>query len=99
MKKNIFYSLVRENGKPVAKQWQGWTDGEYNYYKSCDMWYCIHPECGLSVAYGETRAIARANADLCTERIEQKRNSREWSSLVDGLKAAIAEVDQCLSYA
>ena len=35
MKKHTFYSLVMGNNfRPVAKKWDGFTDGKYNYYKN-----------------------------------------------------------------
>ena len=59
MKKCVFYSLVQSSNKLIAQQWQGWTDGKYNYYKNGGMWFCIEPNCGLSIAAGETRAMAK----------------------------------------
>lgn len=91
MKKHEFYSLVRKNNQVTARQWQGWTDGEYNYYRINGMWCCIVPDCGLSVSYGETRAIARANADLLKEQIERKRNSPEWPGMVERFTKAVME--------
>ena len=51
MKKHSFYSLVLDNNfKPVAKKWDGFTDGKYNYYKNeYNKWYAIEPTTGLSV--------------------------------------------------
>ena len=51
MKKHTFYSLVLgTNHKPIAKKWNGFTDGKYNYYKNeYNKWYAIEPTTGLSV--------------------------------------------------
>lgn len=52
MKKCIFYT--RKTGG-IVERVNGWTDGTYNYYKNGDLWYCIVPEVGLSVAMGRSR--------------------------------------------
>lgn len=53
MKKCTFYSLIY-NGKngAMAKKWDGFTDGTYNYYKNeNNKWFAIEPSTGLSVVY------------------------------------------------
>lgn len=89
MKKAVFYSLVYEGGYPTAKQWKGWTDGEYNYYKYKGQWFCIEPYTGLSVGSGETRTIARTFADINKEKIAELRNKPEWGEMVSKLDAAV----------
>lgn len=63
MKKHTFYSLVMgEHGKPVAKEWNGFTDGIYNYYKNeYNKWFAIEPTTGLSVVYGRNTRKECAN--------------------------------------
>ena len=58
MKKHTFYSLFHGNNeKPIAKKWDGYTDGTYNYYKNeFGKWYAIEPTTGMSVInYRNTR--------------------------------------------
>ena len=71
MKKTFFYSMVRESGKAIAKQQQGYTDGTYNYYKRDSLWFVIHPANGLSICSNHTRKAAaeRAHAPAMLERV------------------------------
>ena len=57
MKKCKFYSLVNgTNNKPIAKRWEGYTDGIFNYYKNeYNTWYCIEPSTGLSIGNDRIR--------------------------------------------
>ena len=70
MKKTVFYSMVHENGKSIAKRQNGYTDGKYNYYKNqWGTWFVIHPENGLSVCADSTRKAAAARAVALADRI------------------------------
>ena len=64
MKQHSFYSLVMEGHRKTARLQQGYTDGQYNYYKQQrgSLWFAIHPVFGLSIATGTTRAEAAAMA-------------------------------------
>ena len=55
MRKHKFYSMVREEGKVIAKLHEGYTDGTYNYYRKNKSWYVIHPANGLSIYEAGTR--------------------------------------------
>ena len=80
MKKIKFYSLVNgENGKPIAKLWDGWTDIYFNYYcikhnNRVNTWHAIEPSTGLSVATGNTlkEAKQRATAPETLRKINEK---------------------------
>lgn len=71
MKKTNFYSMVREEGKIIAKLHNGYTDGTYYYYKKDSSWHAIHPANGLSICSGYTRKAAaeRAHEPQMVERI------------------------------
>lgn len=71
MKKVLFYSMVREEGRAIAKRQAGYTDGTFNYYKKDSLWYVIHPENGLSICTDHTRkaAAGKAHAPKMLERI------------------------------
>lgn len=58
MKKQKFYSMVREGGAVIAKLHEGYTDGTYNYYRKGSTWFAIHPVNGLSICEGRTRKEA-----------------------------------------
>ena len=97
MKKTVFYSMVLKNGQIGAKQWQGWTDGEYNYYKYRGDWFCIEPNTGHSVGQGETRAIARTFADLNANNIAELRKKPEWLKITAQFSAAIEHYNKCIA--
>lgn len=63
MKKCIFYSIVRENGKVFAKQQKGYTDGVFNYYSNMGTWFAIHPASGMAVKTADKRKDAAAAAN------------------------------------
>ena len=71
MKKTTFYSMVREEGKVIAKLHAGYTDGTYYYYKKDSSWHAIHPVNGLSICSSYTRKAAaeRAHEPQMVERI------------------------------
>ena len=71
MKKTTFYSMIREDGKAIAKRHNGYTDGTYNYYKKESLWHAIHPVNGLSICSSHTRkeAAAQAHEPRLVERI------------------------------
>ena len=71
MKKTIFYSMVREEGKAIAKQHQGYTDGSFYYYKKDSRWHAIHPANGLSICSSCTRkeAAERVHEPVMLQRI------------------------------
>lgn len=72
MKKAIFYSQVRENGKIIAKQWTGWTDGIYNYYNN-GGWFAIEPLTGFAVTTNHnTRKTCAENAHKLHEKVKLK---------------------------
>lgn len=90
MKKIEFYSMMLGHGNnPKAVKHVGWTDGEFNYYRTGDYWYCIEPNSGLSVGQGETRAIARTFAEMVGEEIEFVKARPEWSKTVDQFRQAV----------
>ena len=62
MTKLNFYSLMRVGGKAQAILHNGYTDGDFNYYKNGSSWSAIHPLYGLSVASGATRKDAAEEA-------------------------------------
>ena len=76
MKKCNFYSLVMgEQGQPVAKEWSGYTDIYFNYYKNeFGQWFAIEPSTGLSVTQANTRKEAqkRATAPEMLRKINDK---------------------------
>lgn len=77
MKKHTFYSLVLgTNFKPVAKKWDGFTDGQYNYYKNeYNKWFAIEPLTGLSVINSRnTRKECEqlANAPEMLQKVKEK---------------------------
>lgn len=78
MKKCNFYSLVMgEQGQPVAKEWSGYTDIYFNYYKNeFGQWFAIEPSTGLSVTQANTRKEAqkRATAPEMLRKINDKIN-------------------------
>ena len=91
MKKADFYTMVRENGKNIAKQQNGYTDGNFNYYKNqYGTWHAIHPENGLSVCTDTTRKAAAARAgtmgDLIADAIA--RNGETLRERFEKAKAA-----------
>ena len=97
MKKTYFYSMVREEGKAIAKQHQGYTDGTVNYYKKEKTWYTIHPANGLSICNGSTRkaAAARAHEPRMLERIaaaleRQDGAAERFAAAVEKAKEAAA---------
>ncbi len=67
MKKHTFYSLIRdEKGKRAVLQ-QGYTDGEYHYYKKENsVWFAIYPLNGLALCSGATRKA-------CVEKVRASR--------------------------
>ena len=97
MKKTTFYSMVREEGKNIAKLQAGYTDGTYNYYKRGSMWYVIHPVNGLSICMNHTRkaAAARAHEPKMLERIaaaleRQQAAAETFAAAVEKAKEAAA---------
>ena len=62
MKKTTFYTMVREDGKAIAKLQKGYTDGTYNYYKKDSLWHAIYPGNGLSICSDYTRKAAAEKA-------------------------------------
>lgn len=62
MEKTKFYSFMCKAGKKQAVLQDGYSDGEFNYYKGYSEWHAIHPLCGLSVATGGTRKQCAENA-------------------------------------
>lgn len=91
MKKTAFYSMVRENGKNIAKQQNGYTDGQYNYYKNqYGVWHAIHPENGLSICTDTTRKAAAARAATYADNIAEAiaRNGERLRDTFEKAKAA-----------
>ena len=77
MKKHTFYSLILgTNHKPVAKKWDGFTDGKYNYYKNeYNKWYAIEPTTGLSVINSRNtrkECEAAANTPEMLQKVKDK---------------------------
>ena len=71
MKKSVFYSVMNLYGAVHAKEHNGYTDGEYNYYRAGKkLWWCIEPNTGLSIAGGETRDQAQQNAYAKRAKVE-----------------------------
>ena len=65
MKKCVFYSSMRKDGKNQAVLHSGYTDGVFYYYKNekyCNIWYAIHPASGLSIAQDYTRKATAEKA-------------------------------------
>lgn len=57
MKKCSFYTRKIKAGISggIVERVNGWTDGTYNYYKNCNLWYCIVPEVGIAAATSYSR--------------------------------------------
>ena len=63
LKKHKFYSHFSIKGVKQAVRMQGYTDGQYNYYRSAaKSWTAVHPATGLSVGTGRTLKEAQAVA-------------------------------------
>lgn len=94
MKKTIFYSMVREDNKNIAKRQEGYTDGTYNYYKKDSLWYVIHPLNGLSICANHTRKAAaeRAHAPEMLERIAAALEWRE--DMAESFAAAVEKAKE-----
>ena len=74
MKKTNFYVLRRRNAKISAELINGWSDGNFFYYRSDGrIWRAVHPGCGLAVCSGYTRkeAVETANTPEMTKRIAE----------------------------
>jgi hypothetical protein len=101
MKKYTFYSLIY-NGKngAMAKKWDGFTDGNYNYYKNeFSKWYAIEPTTGLSVINSRnTRKDCEvaANTPEMLENV-QKRITKAMQDRFNKLvqEALIKELEKC----
>ena len=95
MKKTVFYSMVRENDKNIAKLQEGYTDGTYNYYKKDTMWYVIHPENGLSICTNHTRKAAaeRAHAPAMLERVAAALERQQAAAKIFAAAVKKAEED------
>ncbi len=97
MKKCIFYSIVRENGKVIAKQQKGYTDGIFNYYSTRGTWFAIYPEVGMSIKTADKRkdAAAAANNPETLKQLERAlerdngRAAEKFNSLLAAAKGAI----------
>ena len=88
MKKIQFYSLVRYNGEIKAMLQNGYTDGEFYYYKSpyhSRKWYVIDPECGIAIWSDKSMKICAAVAhdETIREKVKhEKSNGRgeRWAN-------------------
>lgn len=90
MKKQKFYSMVREDGAIIAKLHEGYTDGTYNYYRKGSIWFAIYPANGLSICTGNTRKAAAetAHTPRMAERITaalkwQPEKAEQFAALVE----------------
>ena len=92
MRKCKFYSLilVGTSKKPVAKEWNGYTDGRYNYYKN-GLWFVIEPTTGLSMAYGDTRQEA---AEKITPALIEQANKAVTGDLIDRFNKAVHKLQE-----
>jgi hypothetical protein len=76
MKKHVFYSLIMQNNKIIAKQWFGYTCGRFNYYKNeWGKWEAIEPTTGLSVTYSRNTRKECEQAANTPEMLEKVKNA------------------------
>jgi hypothetical protein len=63
MTKTSFYTMVFKDGKKQAELIiNGYSDGNYYYYRRGGRWFAIHPLIGLAIAGGATRKEAHGTA-------------------------------------
>ena len=94
MKKVKFYSLVNgENGKPIAKEWTGYTDNIFNYYKTEQgTWHAIEKNTGLSVGNDTTRKTLMER--VTTPEHLQRVNERITKELITRFNNCIAAMEK-----
>ena len=80
MKKHQFFSMVRgANGKPTVKMQNGFTDGEFNYYRERpSVWHCIDPKTGLSIAEGSTKEKAQQAAEGSRDKFDSLKSAEHY---------------------
>lgn len=101
MKKYTFYSLVLGNNKkPVAKKWDGFTDGKYNYYKNeYNKWFAIEPTTGLSIINSRNtrkECVNAAHVPGMLEKVKEKITldlQLRFNNLVS--EAMAEEIEKC----
>lgn len=72
MTRKLFYTAIRRDGKEIALQVKGYSDGVFYYYKDrYNRWYAIHPLTGLSAGSAHTRKLCQALAFDNLERVEE----------------------------
>ena len=93
MKKCKFYSLVMgKQHKPIAKQWDGYTDIYFNYYKNeFGQWFAIEPSTGLSVVQANTRKEAQYKATMPT--MFKKINEKITQEMIFNFKNLVLEAE------
>jgi hypothetical protein len=65
-----------QNKKIIAKQWFGYTDGKFNYYKNeWGKWSPIEPSTGLSVTFPRNTLKECKQAANAPELLEKVKNA------------------------
>ena len=90
MKKHQFFSRVRGDGNaPTVKMQNGFTDGEFNYYRERpSVWHCIDPKTGLSIAQGSTKEKAQIAAEFVAEKFDRVQKEPRYQKLVEEFRDA-----------
>lgn len=98
MKKHTFYSLVLgTNFKPVAKKWDGFTDGKYNYYKNeYKKWFAIEPLTGLSVINSRNTRKECEQAANTPEMLKKVKNAITLEKINEFIKYVSEVCEPCL---
>ena len=100
MKKLNFYTLRMENGSKKAVLVSGYTDGDFNYYKTDrGTWWAIHPGTGLAITtcFCSSRKTAAENAHdpFLLEKLKNILDRDSGKEMVNRFDKLIQEVKQC----
>lgn len=92
-KKCTFYSVITHGRKKKAVKHEGYTDGEFNYYKTeHGYWYCIEPNTGLSIVCSESRKKAYEYKEENKKRVyELINNMTGKANAIDTFKRLMKE--------
>lgn len=82
MRKIEFYSAVMRDGKKTVEMQNGYTDGEFNYYRAGRAhWYCIDPKTGFSVTTGTSKEKAQLNAKNVIDKFEALKERETYKKM------------------
>lgn len=100
MKKLDFYTMQSKNSKPAAVLVSGYTDGNFNYYKTDrGYWWAIHPTTGLAVTTCNcaTRktAVENAHDPYIMEKIQSALDRDRNGDMINRFNKLIQEAKQC----